>query len=364
VASQGKGTIKPFELAVEALQDVNKLTDVTVTTTVIASGFSAPTSSKHIQLKSFDTSNQLRWTKNQQDVALIPNGSFSITEFQYNDMTRYQPVQVQEQVQNAQTGNTVVLNAKGIVKLRPDVSVDNVAAPASVLVGQVANITASLRELNGDLGAVTNVVLNDGATMRDHADGVQVNPHADIGVVFVARFDQVGTYELKVVAQNVVPGDYDGSNKPKTITIQVVGVENRESVPYYLDYRSNGNDYFNTWSDWYGSGTDQQRGTYENLWEGLYLFLENKPLNFLIDKVDIQISADNVLKTSVTLSNIQAQSSGSDGCNYYDIAAIYAGDGVGVHLQTWGNCSGYMWSFAQFCRWAYDYLYFSSAYSA
>ncbi len=147
VVPPGKGTVKPFELAVEALQDVNKGTDVTVTTKVIAAGFSAPTLSKHIQLKSFDSNNELRWTKNQMNVTLIPSGASSSAGFQYNDLTRNQPFQVQEQVQNAQTGNTEVLNGKGIVRLRPDVSVGNVSAPAQAHIGQIVNIVASIGEL-------------------------------------------------------------------------------------------------------------------------------------------------------------------------------------------------------------------------
>ena len=38
-AAPAKGTVKPFELVVEALQDVSHVTDVTVTTKVILPGF-------------------------------------------------------------------------------------------------------------------------------------------------------------------------------------------------------------------------------------------------------------------------------------------------------------------------------------
>ncbi len=202
-AAPAKGTVKPFQLVVEALQDVNQVTDVTVTTKVILPNFSAPGLAKQLQLKSFDTSGNLRWTKNEMKVALAPGGSSSTASFQYGDLGHNQPFQVQEQVQNAQTGNTEVLNAKGIVRLRPDVAVGDLAAPAQAHIGQIVNIPAPIKELNGDLGATTNVVLNEGATERDHANGVSVNPLGIVDVVFAVRFDQAGTYTLTVVAQDV-----------------------------------------------------------------------------------------------------------------------------------------------------------------
>jgi len=353
-AAPGKGTVKPFELVVEALQDVNQATDVTVTTKVILPGFSAPSRSKHIQLKSFDTSGNLRWTKNEKNVALTPNGGASTAMFQYSDLGRHQPFQVQEQVQNAQTGNTEVLNAKGVVLLRPDIAVDNLTAPAQVHVGQIVNIVASLKELNGDLGAKTNVVLNEGATVRDHADQVSVNPLGVVDVVFATKFDQTGTYTLTAVAGDVVPGDYDNSNNAKSITIQVV--DNVQSVPFYLYYHNTTQEYASIWNDGYSYGSHFWKGQTEYLYETLYL--PGNALTFPVDKVSIQFSADNVPKGSAEVTNVPASYSYDDGCNSYAYGDAYAGDNTWVYLQNYSDCYwGYSNAYAQVNKYAEDYVY-------
>lgn len=356
---QGKGTVKPFELAVEALQDVNKVTEVTVTTKVIVSGFSAPTLSKHIQLKSFDANGELRWTKNQMNVALAPNGSSSSALFHYTDLGHIQPFHVQEQVQNAQTGNTEVLEAGAIVKLRPDVAIGDLTVPAQVHIGQIVNIVAPVKELNGDLSATTNVVLNVDATERDHANGVSVNPLSSVDVVFAVRFDQAGTYELTVVAQDVVPGDYDNSNNANSTTIQVTSQANAESVPYQMNYYHVDQDYDYTYNDWYYgyySGHFTFKGAYEGL--GEYLTLPTNALTFPVDKVSIQISADDVPRGTWEATNVEAQWSYDDGCYSNAGVSLDAGDNTWVYLQSYSDCYwGYSYTSAQFQKYHYDYVY-------
>ena len=321
-----------------------------------APGFSAPGLSKHIQLKSFDTSGNLRWTKNQMNVVLAPNGSSSTAKFQYSDLGSKQPFQVQEQVQNAQTGNTEVLNAKAVVLLRPDVAVGDLAASAQAHTGQIINITAPIKELNGDLGATTNVVLNEGATERDHANGVSVNPLGIVDVVFAVRFDQAGTYELTVVAQDVAPGDYDSSNNAKSITIEVSDPSNVESVQYGMWYHNYTQDYNYTWADWYSNGSSMWKGQYESL--GEYLYIPGNQLSFPIDKVSLQISADGAPKGSLELTNIPAMYDYSDPGYYsYQITSVDAGNNTWVYLQSYHDIWGNDQFYAQFSKYAEDYVY-------
>lgn len=368
-AAPAKGTVKPFELVVEALQDVNQVTDVTVTTKVILPGFSAPGLAKHIQLKSFDTAGELRWTKNEQNVGLSASGASSTARFQYRDMLRRQPVQVREQIQNAQTGNTEVLEAKGGVQLRPDVAVQEVTVPPQVRVGQLFNIPVNVAELNGDLGATTNVVLRQGGQTLDHANGVVVGALGAVGVVFTAKFDQAGTYDLTVVAQDVVPGDYDGRNNSKTVSVVVTaGVQ---AVPFWLDYYSydHRNNYsYSYWGYWwdysYGNGGFQYydyADRYQYLQEQLYL--PGNSISFPVDRVSFEIATDNVPRLAVEMNNIPSYYDYNDGCYSNAAGSVSTAEGVYVYLQHYSDCnSGYAYSYAYAQQYAQQYNYFSYYY--
>ena len=301
------------------------------------------------------------------NVALAPNGGSSSALFQYSDMLRRQPIQVREQVQNAQTGNTEVLEAKGGVLLRPDVAVQGVTVPPQVRVGQLFNIPVDLAELNGDLGATTNVVLQQGGQTLDHTNGVTVGALGAVGVVFTAKFDQAGTYELTVVAKDVVPGDYDGSNNSKTVSVVVTaGVQ---AVPFWLNYYSY--QYNNTYSyNYWGYNWDSGYGQYYYYnYNDAYQYLQEQldlpgnSISFPVDRVSFEVSTDNVPRLAVELNNIPSYYDYSDGC-YSDAAgSASTAEGVYVYLQHYSDCnSGYAYAYAYAQQYAQQYNYFSYYY--
>jgi hypothetical protein len=76
----------PFELSVQAMQDVNKLTDIYTTVCAAGRNCVAPIQSPHIQVKSTDLLGHTRWVANEHEVPLVPNESntCSTAELQYS----------------------------------------------------------------------------------------------------------------------------------------------------------------------------------------------------------------------------------------------------------------------------------------
>ncbi len=162
----------PYSLSLQALQGVNRATDLYVNVNVIAPGFTAPTVAQNLQLKSFDIFSKLRWTKNLNDLALVVGpGNVSSATLQYSDMEHGQNAKAKMTVKDS-SGRIQVVYQEARVLFRPDLALADVAAPAQANVRQIVNISASVRELKGDLGASANVYLLDGETVIDTVNSI------------------------------------------------------------------------------------------------------------------------------------------------------------------------------------------------
>lgn len=360
---KGQDTIQtlgcpPYELTVRALQDVRQLTDVYLNVCPTLSGYTAPTLAKHIQLQSFDIFGQLRWTKNADNVALTADAAnCSSADLQYSDMARYQRVKAQMQVPNSQGSTTLVLRGEGVVLLRPDLTVDNVSAPGTINARQIVNLAASIKELNGDLGATATVYLMEGGNVLDVAGGIPVQPHGNVGVVFSAIFSQAGTHELKVVIGDVIPGDYDTSNNEKSFTVEV----QQEPAFHYASYYHADFEYLSESDNPYWTSRYYEKGQSEDLHEELYIPVA---LNFPVERLTLQISANGTLKNDVQLTDLPADFAFTNGdCYAYATVFRTLGDGFSLYLQSIRDtCGGgnYQQTYASFDRQAFDYIYFSS----
>jgi hypothetical protein len=359
VAEAGKGKAQPYSISVTAMQDINANTDVTITTHVEQDGLTAPELSKHIQMKSFDTDNELRWTQNYQNATLNVNAdnTSSIT-YTYTDMERYQPTKIIELVQNDQITKTKVLRGNSTVLFRPDITVASLDAPAQVVVNDLVNITAMIEELNGDLGADSTIELSLDGTVLDSATGVNLSANSDAAVTMVTSFDTAGTYTLTVNAKDINPGDYDMSNNSNTITIEVI--EDIELVQGQLNYSFHDYEYYNAWSNWYGSGTTYQDYKYEHFYS--YYQIPAK-IEFPVS-VNMSLTVDGVTNEGyVSLDNIQPTYSYDNGCYSQEGASIQLGDQKWVYINSWSNCYGNQGSYVQPYQYASDYLYHSQQWS-
>jgi hypothetical protein len=347
-----------YSLEMQAMQDVSNKTDVYVTVKPTTSGISLSGLAKHVQMKSFDSVGDLRWTKNEFDVALKASAdkSGSTAQFSYNDMGRFQPVQAQVQVKTGQTTNTEVLKTKIPVFFRPDLTVSEIRVQDTVHVGEVVNIAATVNELNGDLGAKAKVVLKNAQEQLDVAEGVGVDAKGNAGVVFSTLFTAPGAYTLTVSVDSSDPGDYDTSNNQKDITINVV--DNVTSVPYQMGYYYTYQDYSYTWSGWWGSGVNTWKGEVQQQWG--YLDLSGRDVAYpLKATVDLRVDGKPEILLGKTVSDVNPDWTWSYGCENGTSAFRDLGDNVYFYAGTSNYCGWSSYSYVQNYQYAEDYVYFS-----
>jgi len=348
----------PYALSIQSLQDVQHLTDVYLQIKPILAGHGAPTVAQSIVLKSFDIFGKLRWTKTLQNVALTLNADGTTTaDLKYTDMEHGQNVKAQVQVKDTVSGVTEVLNAQGRVLFRPDLAVDSLSAPAQVNLRQIVNIFASVKELKGDLGATGNVYLLDGGNMIDVVNNVSATPLGSVGVTFSTSFSSEGLHQLTVAVREVVPGDYDLSNNQQSFSIQVVK-PTLEPVFYYDYYSHYDYDYQQVVENPYWINTYRDQYTNEYTYQTLVIPVALQS----VGRVTLKLAADGVLQDDLEALNISLYPYYSDGCYTSQYGSAYLGDSTYFYIQTYQDCYGNQSSYAQFNKYSYSDVYFSSNY--
>ncbi|PCJ16112.1 MAG: hypothetical protein COB04_11715 [Gammaproteobacteria bacterium] len=336
------------------MQDINEVTDVTLTTDVEMTGFSPADLAKHVQMKSIDSDGNLRWTQNYKEVALETGDGSSQVTLSYDDMSRYQEVRIKLQAQNQQTVNTEVLKSSTQVLLRPDMTVDRVDAQESVRIDEVVNIAVFIKELNGDLGAINSVSLSDLDGIIDSVGEVVVDANGDAGIIFSVAFSEAGTQTLTVNIDEVVPRDFDTGNNQFSFTIDVVN--QIETVQYYMSYYWNDFNYHYDYASIYGyRQVYDQQGQSESFYQQLYI---NEHMEFPID-VHMTMSVDGGADVDfIDLQNIQPTYSYQYGCYDYENSSTQVGDNTWVYVYNYDYC-GSNYSYVYVSSYAADYVYYS-----
>jgi hypothetical protein len=161
-----------------------------------------------------------------------PNGTLQITT-NYKDLSsptyqttlagrvRGSKVGVQGTIIGLDGKHSDVISVTDIVKLRPDVSVDRIIAPARSRLETPIQISALISENNGDVGARADCVLAVDGVDVGRANGIWVDAGRSVSCVFNHIFATTGTKQLAVRAISVNPGDWDVSNNSATQSIVI-----------------------------------------------------------------------------------------------------------------------------------------------
>jgi hypothetical protein len=168
------------------------------------------------QVKGLTASGEAAFTLNYMG---LESGYVAYT---YADFRRGQPLEVQTNVRGVDGSRTDVVAVSDVVRARPDLAVDQLAAPEQAIAGTPVNISAVVTELNGDTGARANCLLYVDEVLVDRADGVWVDSGDSVTCAFAHVFDTSGAKALKVVAGEVRPGDWDTENNSATATIEIM----------------------------------------------------------------------------------------------------------------------------------------------
>jgi hypothetical protein len=130
------------------------------------------------------------------------------------------PLQVQANVKGADGNRTDVVTVSERVKRRPDLAV-TLGNLGNALVRAPTEIAASVRELNGDVGAVADCVLLVDAVTVDRAKGIWVDAGDAVSCAFMHTFATVGQHGVTVRVEGVAPGDWDVANNEASGSIAV-----------------------------------------------------------------------------------------------------------------------------------------------
>ncbi|HEV2863403.1 MAG TPA: hypothetical protein VGX48_20480 [Pyrinomonadaceae bacterium] len=235
-------------LTARALLGRDGQTAVELTTGSLDAGTPAPGNILKAQLKPLNNEGEAQYARNY--VGLTGGGHFAVT---VNDLRRGQQVQAQASVGGIDSNRTDVVTVVETVKLRPDLAAASLVAPAKSPINTSVNMTAVVRELNGDVGARANVVLYVDGAEADRADGVWVDAGGTVSAAFTHTFASEGVKQLEVKVERVTPGDYRADNNSAKGSIEIVSPRVKlsyyafandidYSLHYSTDYQYNYND--------------------------------------------------------------------------------------------------------------------------
>lgn len=259
-AAPKHGTIDPFALHLTALKGPTQ-TDLTLSVSSIVAGYTVPDSLRHVQLKSFDAAGELVYTKNHMNLA-SPGGQASMV---LTDVERHQTLKTQVRVRTAQTVSEKILDARVTVLLRPDLTFDGISAPEQVMPNANFAVTATIKELNGDVGTDAKVTIYNGATVLDVAD-ISVNSGGTATAAFLLALADVGSHTLRAVISDASVAEYDTSNNETTFTVEVGGSTATKSMQYWMQYQHLKN-YEYHYEGWIGMDTSGPADEFQHHYE-------------------------------------------------------------------------------------------------
>lgn len=367
----GTGKAGSASLTARALLDKSNKTELEVTTGTLDTT-NAPGTLEKIQIKALNGAGEVVFTQNENKAQATGYAKLSFT-----NLRRGQEIQVQANVKGIDPKRMDVVNVKETVKLRPDLKAFQLAAPTTAFVHQGVTISASVAEINGDVGATGDCVLYVDGKAVDRATGVWVDAGGEVSCAFTYKFATIGTKKVDVAVEGVVPGDWDTGNQKASATIEIV--EPTKPLNFWAsayDYdindtsrsetfykRADGSypataDYKGTWSQ-----TGWSQGASLSGWT-------QEAIGFPLKKLEASQSIDGRLIDSVSLSDVGADWSWTwtEGANSYDhscasrySAAYNSSVYVCSYRYKYGS-TNYTHSNVSYSRWAGDVTYYSAGY--
>jgi hypothetical protein len=176
---------------------------------------------KKVQLKTYTPAGKLDDVRNLTDVA-APRG---VAGLELGQLDRGRRVEAQVLVQSDAPSRTYVVRGETSTRLRPDLVVVGVHAPAQTLTTRPVDVVADVKEANGDTAATATLSLVWGPTVFASKQ-VTIPAGESVSVTFdkVALTTPVPV-ELSVVVGDVFPAETDDTNDTAKTTVDVTELE-------------------------------------------------------------------------------------------------------------------------------------------
>lgn len=373
----GTGRSGTASLSVRALVDKANQTELEITTGgAFDTNARAPGNLEKVQVKGFNASNEVVFTKNFNKAV-----GAGMTKLPFDDLRRGQDVQVQANVSGIDGNRNDVVTVKEQVKLRPDIKAAQLQVPKQAYIQAPVNVSATILEINRDVGARGDCVLYvDGAAV-DRATGIWVDAAGSVSCAFSYIFAAVGTKKVEVAIENVVPRDWDTTNQRIAGTIEIV--EPSKPLTYWAYFHDYDFDY--TWRSegWYkrSDGTypatpdyktaDTQKGWTQSA--SVYGW-HTDAWTFPLKQVKASTSIDGRQVDAFAMSDVAADwtythDAGTWHYNYSCAHRYSAEWGAGLYICAYRHKDDaskveYTRSSAHYWRYAGDVTYYSAGYNS
>jgi hypothetical protein len=213
----GTGRSGNAQVTARAMVGQDGTTVLDVTTGGLDAAFAPRGSLAKTQVKLLDPDNVDHALSTVNYVGLT-GGNFTTT---YDGLAAGLPLQIQANVKGVDGNRTDVVTITERVKRRPDIAV-TLGTLEAARVHVPAEISATVRELNGDLGATGDCILLVNGVAVDRATGIWVDAGDAVSCAFLHTFATSGSHAVAVRVDGVVPGDWDTANNEARGTISVV----------------------------------------------------------------------------------------------------------------------------------------------
>ena len=327
--------------------------------------------------------------------SLAPDGSKGVTNFNgvpvnagylalsLGRMARNTIAQVKANIDDATGNATDVVIAQDVVKFRPDLRVASIGVSPDVIVGVPFDVSATITEIKGDVGARADCVLKADGVEVDRLAGMWVDAGGSVSCAFRApAFQALGAHSLTVVVDRVGPTDYDVANNTLTVTVKAVvhhiqlGYE--VTVRQQVGHSKSVSSIFNTGSNGSSSSTELQVDSDHSEQLGSFTAWAAQPVRPAINTPVVGGSA--ATSASVTFSE-SANGSATDvlqvsaipiHLNYGTVdgdggGCFYSGrlmDGFALSVCTGWNAAGAGDTYVQYQRFANRIVYVSMNYAS
>ena len=216
---------------------------------------------ERVQSRAFDPQGRPMFTANHNTLS-----GGSTAALQYRGLSRGAVLQVQANVRGVDPHRTGVVTVTDTVVMRPNLAVLEVQAPARVRPGRTANVSATIRETNGDTGAWATCGLYVGGELVDWARGIWVDAGDAVTCAFSHQFSGEGAQQVEVRLSDVTPRDDDAGDDAASATVEVfVGTE----LSYFLNAHQIRSRTYRMWHERWGGSTYESEWRSENTEDAL-----------------------------------------------------------------------------------------------
>jgi hypothetical protein len=218
----------PYSMQLEALTGPGGTVLTVAVVADPASNCASPDSLENIQLKTFNTTATLWYTRDIENVP-APGG---VATIDLGQVPRNRRVDVEVVVQTGTPNLSYVIDGTTKTLLRPDLVVQEIT-PKQALVGTPFAVKAVIAERNGDVGASADVTLSAIPGAVEHVD---VPAGGSTTVSFPVTFGSPVPVELTATVTGAAPTETDVTNNALTTTVDIT--QNQLAIPFRVLFPS------------------------------------------------------------------------------------------------------------------------------